>query len=277
MGPISVVIPTYNRRDVLPRAIDSVLAQTSSPDEIIVVDDGSDDGTAGIIQRAYPQVRVIDQKNAGVSAARNLGITSARGEWIALLDSDDAWLPQKLERQLQVLLQHPGFRLVHCDEMWFRNGVRINPMDKHKKQGGRIFRQCLPICCISPSSVLIHRSLFDEVGRFDTGLPACEDYDLWLRVCAREPVLYVNEPLLKKYGGHKDQLSRKHWGMDRFRVRALEKILGTDSLSDGDREAAQAVLVEKATIIANGARKRGRDDLATAYRRIADRGRPSPA
>jgi len=274
MDSISVVIPTYNRRDLLPRAIDSVLAQTSPPDEIIVVDDGSDDGTMGIVHRAYPQVRVVDQKNAGVSAARNLGITSATGEWIALLDSDDAWLPQKLERQLQALSQHPGFRMVHCDEIWFRDGVRVNPMAKHKKQGGRIFRQCLPICCISPSSVLIHRSLFDEVGRFDTGLPACEDYDLWLRICAREPVLYVNEPLLKKYGGHDDQLSRKYWGMDRYRVRALEKILASNTLSDGDRRAAQDTLVEKATIIANGAEKRGRNDLVTAYRRIADRCQP---
>lgn len=277
MPSISVIIPTFNRRDMLPRAIDSVLGQTRPPEEVIVVDDGSTDGTADLIRTTYPGVRVIEQRNAGVSAARNRGITNAHGQWIALLDSDDVWLPQKLERQLEALSQHPSFRLVHCDEIWFRNGVRVNPMNKHKKQGGYIFAQCLALCCISPSAVLIESTLFDEVGRFDAGLPACEDYDLWLRICARVPVLYVDEPLLKKYGGHADQLSRKHWGMDRFRVRALEKILATDVLSERNRAAAEATLVEKATILANGAAKRGRADLVTAYRKIANRYRQTTA
>ena len=271
MLTISVIIPTHNRRDLLPRAIDSVLGQTHKADEIIVVDDGSDDGTAEMLRQTYPEVKLIQQKNAGVSAARNRGITSATGEWIALLDSDDAWLPQKLERQLETLAQHPGFRIVHCDEIWFRNGVRVNPMNKHQKQGGHIFQQCLPLCCISPSAVMIHKSLFEEVGRFDAGLPACEDYDLWLRICAREPVLFVHESLLKKYGGHADQLSRRYWGMDRFRVRALEKILASGVLSEPNRAATEAMLVKKATILANGAEKRGRSDLASAYQRIANR------
>ena len=256
---------------MLPRSIDSVLGQTHAPDEVIVVDDGSTDGTVDFLSRAYPDVRVLEQRNAGVSAARNKGITNAHGQWIALLDSDDVWLPQKLERQLEALSQHPGFRLVHCDEIWFRNGVRVNPMNKHKKQGGFIFNHCLALCCISPSAVLIESTLFSEVGRFDAGLPACEDYDLWLRICAREPVLYVDEPLLKKYGGHADQLSRKHWGMDRFRVRALEKILASNVLSERNRSAAEAMLIEKAAILANGAEKRGRSDLVAAYRRIISR------
>ncbi|MEM7293856.1 MAG: glycosyltransferase [Pseudomonadota bacterium] len=269
MISVSVVIPTYNRSALLTRAIDSVLSQTHPAEEIIVVDDGSTDRTAEMVQKRYPHVQLLRQKNQGVSAARNRGITAAKCEWIGLLDSDDAWLPQKLERQVRAIQQRGGFRLIHCDDIWIRNGERVDPINKHQKQGGYIFRCCLPMSCISPSAAVIHRSLFDEVGRFDTGLPACEDYDLWLRICARDPVLYVSEPLLRKYGGHKDQLSRKHWGMDRFRVRALEKILATDWLNDENRLAAEAMLVKKASALADSAEKRGREDLVKAYRRIA--------
>ena len=271
MTTVSVVIPTYNRSALITRALDSVLAQTVKPHEILVVDDGSTDDTASLVRKHYPAVQLIRQKNTGVSAARNAGITAATGEWVALLDSDDAWLPRKLERQVHAVEQRGGFRLVHCDEVWIRNGVRVNPMNKHRKQGGYIFKRCLQLCCISPSAAMIHRSVFTDVGRFDAGLPACEDYDLWLRICAREPVLYVSETLVRKYGGHADQLSRKHWRMDRFRVRALEKILATDWLSPEYRIAAEEMLVKTATILADGAQKRGREDLVKAYRRIADR------
>lgn len=262
---VSVVIPSHNRVHVLGRALDSVLAQTRPADEIVVVDDGSEDGTADWLARHYPQVRMLGQANRGVSAARNRGIGAARGEWIALLDSDDEWLPHKLQRQLDALAAHPGHRLCHADEIWIRHGRRINPMNKHAKSGGRIFQRCLPLCVISPSAALLHRSLFDEVGLFDEALPACEDYDLWLRICATEPVLYVDAPLIVKHGGHEDQLSRRFWGMDRFRIRALQKILAHPGLSDADRAAAHSVLAQKARVYAQGARKRGRLDEAAVY------------
>lgn len=265
MPSVSVIIPTYNRCALLARALDSVLAQTRCADEVIVVDDGSQDGTADFVRHAYPQVHLLVQRNAGVSAARNRGITCATGEWIALLDSDDVWLPTKLAMQLQALTQQPGFRLVHCDEVWIRKGVRVNPMKKHKKRGGFIFQYCLPLCCISPSSVLIERSVFETLGNFDESLPACEDYDLWLRICAREPVLYLDQPLLQKYGGHSDQLSQQYWGMDRFRIQALQKILTMGVLSEQDRVAVKAMLVKKAAIFARGAEKHGREELARYY------------
>ncbi|MEM7206307.1 MAG: glycosyltransferase [Pseudomonadota bacterium] len=271
MTSVSVVIPSYNRGALLARALDSVFAQTLPPDEVIVIDDGSTDGTSDMVAKRFGGVKLIRQKNLGVSAARNAGITAATGEWIALLDSDDVWLPEKLAKQMHALELRGGFRLVHCDEIWVRNGVRVNPMNKHRKQGGYIFQRCLPLCCISPSATMINHKVFKEVGRFDTALPACEDYDLWLRICAREPVLYVSEQLVRKYGGHEDQLSRKHWGMDRFRVRALEKILATDWLSTDDRFAAEQMVIRKATILAQGAEKRGREDLVQAYRRIAQK------
>ncbi len=233
--------------------------------EIIVVDDGSQDGTGDLIRHRYPQVHYLRQPNGGVSSARNRGIGAAGGDWIAFLDSDDAWLPDKLAAQCAVLREYPNIRLCHTQEVWIRNGRRVNQMDKHAKSRGYIFRACLPRCVISPSAALLHRSLFDALGTFDEDLPACEDYDLWLRICATEPVAFVPGPQIRKYGGHADQLSRKHWGMDRFRVRALEKIIDSGRLDAGDRATACAMLIRKAGILAAGARKRGRIERAAYY------------
>ena len=149
-------------------------------------------------------MKVIQQQQCGVSAARNRGILAASGDWIALLDSDDEWLPEKLAQQSRHIAEQPGYRLCHCDELWIRNGKRINPANKHRKKGGWIYEHCLPLCAISPSASILHRSVFDTIGLFDEQLPACEDYDYWLRLCAGEPVLFVEQPLLNKYGGHDD-------------------------------------------------------------------------
>ncbi len=271
---VSVIIPSHNRAEVLPRAVASVLAQTLAPLEVIVVDDGSDDGTAALMARRFPGVRCLVQQNRGVSAARNAGIAAARGEWLAFLDSDDEWLPGKLAAQRAALEEHAGCRLCHTEEIWIRNGKRVNAMKKHAKRGGRIYRHCLPLCVISPSSVVIHRSLFRDHGGFDESLPACEDYDLWLRLCAREAVAFVETPQIVKYGGHADQLSRRHWGMDRFRVRALLKMLDSGLLDAGDEAATRAMLVEKCRILAQGAEKRGKLARARYYTALAEeRGR----
>ncbi|MCU7906010.1 MAG: glycosyltransferase family 2 protein [Candidatus Thiodiazotropha sp. (ex Epidulcina cf. delphinae)] len=269
--PVSVIIPTHNRRHTLSRALDSVLAQSLPPQEIIVVDDGSDDGTGKMIGDRYRQCNYFAQPNQGVSSARNLGIQQARGEWIAFLDSDDCWLPDKLRRQIELVTKSTCSRLCHTGEIWIRNGVRVNQMDKHAKSGGRIFQRCLALCVISPSSVMLHRSLFDEFGLFDPELPACEDYDLWLRICSREPVLFIDEPLTVKYGGHDDQLSRCHWGMDRFRVYALRKLLDNQHLEEADRVAAVETLVKKCAILAQGAEKRGHIERTAYYRTVQQR------
>ena len=273
---VSVVIPTYQRAALLPRALESVRRQTRVADEVIVVDDGSTDGTGELLRDRFPEVRYLRQENAGVSAARNLGIRAARGRWIALLDSDDAWRPAKLERQLAALTAAPENRVCHTDELWIRDGRRVNPGRRHVKRGGRIFRHCLPLCAISPSAAMIRRDLFDEIGLFDEEMPACEDYDLWLRITAREPVLLVDEPLVEKHGGHPDQLSRTIEGLDRYRVRALARILDHGPLGPGDRAAAIAVLDEKCRIWADGAAARGRTEEAERYRRLA-RGYRLPA
>lgn len=268
---VSVIIPTYNRAQVLGRAIQSVLDQTLPAQEIIVVDDGSSDNTARLMLESFPQCIYLQQPNRGVSAARNTGIAAASGEWLAFLDSDDEWLPGKLAAQRDLLAQQPDIKLCHTEEIWIRNGQRVNQMNKHAKSGGHIFQKCLALCVISPSSVIMQRSLLDEVGNFDEQLPACEDYDLWLRICASHPVAFVPQPQIKKYGGHPDQLSQRHWGMDRFRVKALEKIIGLAILNDLDRSAAIQTLVSKSEILAQGAAKRGKTAEAELYQEIRNR------
>jgi len=259
---ISVIIPTHNRSVLVSRAIDSVLAQTEPPDEIIVVDDGSNDDTDVAIQSRFPDVRYLRQDHLGVSAARNFGIRQAQGDWLAFLDSDDAWFPDKLALQQARIDAHPETRIVHGDEIWVRDGQRVNQMRKHRKHGGWIYARCLPLCVISPSCVMIHREVFDAVGLFDCSLPACEDYDLWLRICSRYPVEYIDRPLITKYGGHDDQLSRRHPAMDRFRIEALLKILGSNHLSTEDHLATEDMLRHKAKVYIDGTRRRGRDEEA---------------
>lgn len=259
MLPISVIIPTFNRAYCLPDALNSVLNQTRPPTEVIVIDDGSTDDTAEVIKNHFPQVKYIKQVQSGVSVARNAGIKASTAQWIALLDSDDEWLPEKLSRQAALLEENPNLKICHTEEIWVRNGVRVNQMDKHKKSGGWLYQKCLPLCAISPSSVLIHQSLFSEVGLFNEQLPVCEDYDLWLRICSRYPVAYVETPCIKKYGGHEDQLSRKFWGMDRFRIKALVSILDSHVLNDEDKRATLKILEKKLNVFIKGGEKRGRD------------------
>jgi len=258
---ISVVIPTHNRASTIKFALDSVLQQSFAADEIIVVDDGSIDNTQQLIVHDYPQVIYVRQEHSGVSAARNRGIVMARHPWIALLDSDDTWLREKLAIQVAAINSDNDSVLCHCDEIWIRNGKRVNPMNKHKKRGGEVFEHCLPLCCISPSASLIKRDTLLELGLFDESLPACEDYDLWLRLCSRYPVIYVDQALIYKYGGHHDQLSRQYWGMDRYRVRALLKVIQSGNLNSKQFQAAINMFNYKCNILELGARKHGNQDL----------------
>ena len=262
--PVSVVIPTFNRRDLLLRALASVYQQTCQPLQVIVVDDGSTDGTGSAVSRHYPQVDYIWQPNRGVSSARNTGISVATQEWIALLDNDDEWLAGKLESQFARLAEDRHLKICHCEEIWIRNGRRVNQGKRHAKSEGDLFLECLPLCAMSPSSALIHQSVFEQVGLFDEQLPACEDYDLWLRITAHYPVALVAQPQILKYGGHADQLSRAHWGMDRFRIRALQRLLTAGGLTLDQYQAALAVLTSKTEIYAAGALKRGRLEEVSA-------------
>ena len=253
---ISVVIPTFNRKHVLKRALDSVESQTKRPFEIIVIDDGSIDGTQEWMKEHYPSVKFIYQKNHGVSSARNRGIEISKGSWVAFLDSDDEWISEKLEQQEQLIMDNPGSMVCHANEIWIRNGVRVNQMKKHEKHGGDIFEKCLDICRISPSSVMIKKEVFDRIGLFDESLRVCEDYDLWLRITSKLPVLFLDVPLIIKHGGHPDQLSKVDDGIEQYRIRSLEKILGSSLLNESQSRCAREMLVHKLNIYANGLEKR---------------------
>ncbi|MBN1115004.1 MAG: glycosyltransferase [Oligoflexia bacterium] len=270
---VSVIIPTFNRAYCLDRAVNSVLAQKYTDYELLIIDDGSTDNTEKKInyyRERDPRVRAFRNRNSGVSQARNLGILNARGSFIAFLDSDDEWLPGKLLCQMEFYEKHE-YSICHTDEIWIRNGNRVNQMHKHKKSGGCIFRQCLPLCCISPSSVIIRKDVFDRVGLFDEELPVCEDYDLWLRISAVYEVSFIQTPLIIKYGGHSDQLSRRSWGNDEYRVRALVKIVETGSLSTGDREAAVSMINKKSGILYKGFLKHGNNEKADYYKRVINK------
>ena len=272
---ISVVIPSYNRLTTLIRAIESVCEQTSAVDEIIVVDDGSTDATSNEISWRYPQVKLIRQANRGVSSARNSGIKQASYDWIALLDSDDCWFPEKISAIRLANYQHPDLLLFHSDEIWIRRGVRVNAMKKHAKAGGWIFENCLPLCVISPSAAVFYRSLVDAYGNFDETLPACEDYDFWLRICHQNPVCYIDKPLISKYGGHEDQLSARYWGMDRFRARSLHRLLQKHVLNPQHRQAATRVLVDKLEILLKGAHKHGNQKVIDEFKPLLEQTRIS--
>lgn len=261
---VSVIIPAYNRAWCLPEAIDAVLAQTYRDYELIVVDDGSTDGTASILKTYGDKISRRRQTNRGVSAARNLGVQKARGELIAFLDSDDLWKPEKLARQVAFFDRHPDAMICQTEEIWIRRGVRVNPKQRHRKPSGWIFEPSLALCLVSPSAVMMRRELLEKTGGFDETLPACEDYDLWLRVSLRHPIHLIEDPLVVKRGGHADQLSGAA-GLDRFRIRSLDKILARENLTPSQRQAAAAMLREKCRIYAAGCRKRGKAAEADRY------------
>ena len=263
---ISVVIPTLNRINTLQRALDSVINQTYKPAEIIVVDNGSSDGTLKFLREQYPKITILTENKIGVSSARNKGIKKSINQWIALLDSDDAWHPRKLEIQTSMLDSAlKEYNLIHTDEVWFRNNKHINQMKKHKKQGGYIFERCLSLCCISPSSVLFKKNILDKVGLFDESLPVCEDYDMWLKICSSEEVLFAQDKLTYKYGGHKDQLSKSYWGMDRFRNKSIENIIKNFDLTFKQKKQAKKELIKKLKIIINGAFKRNNLSIVNEF------------
>ena len=255
---VSVIIPTYNRKHALKRAIKSVYMQSLPPFEIIVVDDGSNDGTKEWVRQKYPNVKYIYQENSGVSSARNKGIKIARGDWIALLDSDDEWLPNKLNKQIDKIKSNLDVKILHSNEIWIRNGLRVNQMKKHKKFGGYIFEKCLDICRISPSSVMLKKEIFDYIGTFDESLKVCEDYDLWLRITSKYSVCFLDIPLIIKYGGHSDQLSKAHNGIEFYRIQSLQKILESKILSKPQTLLAINMMVNKMNIYANGLEKRNK-------------------
>jgi len=247
------------------------LTQTYGHWELLLIDDHSQDHTAQVVktfqQKISPErFQYFSLSGHGVSAARNFGIKNSSSELLAFLDSDDQWLPEKLSLQVKALDKNPKSALCHTEEIWIRRGKRVNPCKHHAKSGGHIFQKCLPRCVISPSATLIRRSVLDEVGLFDEMLPVCEDYDLWLRIGAKYPIHLITEPLIIKRNGHDGQQSQKFWGMDRFRVVALKKMMDSGVLSEENHQATEEILKQKCLVLANGCEKRGKHEEAEKYR-----------
>ncbi len=278
---ISVIIPTWNRVGFLEKAIGSVLAQTRPCDELIVVDDGSSDGTADLVRTmaaiAGREIRYIFQENRGAAAARNRGIAAASGELLCFLDSDDWWDPAKLEVQEQCMQEHPGILISHTRETWFRGGRRVNQKKKHDPPGGRIFSRCLAMCVVGMSTVMARAEFFQVHGLFDESLVCCEDYDLWLRAAVHEEFLLVDRPLTFKDGGRPDQLSSRHrMGMDTFRIRSICRLLEQASLTPRQRDLALAELERKCEIYGRGCIRHGRREEGEAYLSLPERYRQAP-
>jgi glycosyltransferase involved in cell wall biosynthesis len=267
---VSVIIPTYNRCAMLLEAIDSVHAQSIREFELIVVDDGSTDGTAEELTRFDKRIRFERIDHHGPAAARNRGVALARAPLIAFLDSDDLWSSTKLEGQLAFMSANPDCAISQTNEIWIRNGRRVNPGVRHRKRGGDIFIDSLRTCLISMSATMMRADLFRSRGGFDETMVAAEDYDLWLRILIDHEAGLLDQPLVTRRGGHPDQTSATTPAIDRFRILALTKLLANDRLSQARRIAVVEVLAEKCRIYAGGLARRGRLDQARLYERIAD-------
>lgn len=255
---IDVIIPTYNRAELIQRAIESVMSQTYADFHLYVVDDGSTDTTQDVLKKysVHPKVTLLKQDNQGVSSARNLGVKHGQNEWISFLDSDDEWLPNKLKLQTDYLLTHPEIRFLHSEEIWIRNGVRVNPKIKHNKSGEDLLERSLEFCLISPSTVIMKRELYTQHNGFDPEMMVCEDFDLWNKILISEKVGFTDEYVTQKYGGHEDQLSTKFLAMDYWRIKslvALEKNYPKD-------EKIISVIKKKTPILLKGYLKHGHQD-----------------
>ncbi len=272
MKLISVIIPTYNRKNFLQIAVKSVLAQTYKNFELIIVDDGSTDETDKLIEKFNDsRIKYIYQKNRGPAKARNTGIKLAKGDYIAFLDSDDRWKKEKLQIQFTEMENHPQYMLSHTEEIWYRNGKILNPKKKHKKNHGDIFLQSLKLCAISMSTVMVRKELFNKISLYDEKLEVCEDYDMWLRITANYPVLLINIPLTLKEGGHADQLSHKYFGMDKFRIYSIEKIIKSHKLTKEKHMQALKELEKKCTIYGKGCIKRNKNSEGEYYLELPEK------
>jgi glycosyltransferase involved in cell wall biosynthesis len=251
---IDVIIPTYNRAHVLDRTVQSVLNQSYKDFRIILVDDGSTDGTNEKVHQYKNDSRfkILTQENQGVSSARNLGIRHSSNDWISFLDSDDEWLPHKLKKQMDLIQDNPHLEFVHSNEIWIRNGQRVNPKIKFDKSSRDLFQRSLELCLISPSTVLMKRQLCQKHGLFNESFPVCEDYDLWLKILATEEIGFVSDNLIMKYGGHEDQLSTKYPAMDFWRIKSMIMLLGNYELSLEFKDLVITEINKKAPVLLNG-------------------------
>jgi glycosyltransferase involved in cell wall biosynthesis len=265
----SIIIPAYNRKNFLKIAINSVMCQTFSNFELIIIDDGSDDNTKGIMQEFNDErITYLYQSHKGVSAARNRGVELSQGKFICFLDSDDRFRKQKLEITYNYIQQNPQYKIFHTEEIWYRKGKLLSQKERHKKPSGFVFENAVKLCCISISTAAIKKEVFDKIGLFDEKLPVCEDYDFWLRVTSKFPVFLIPKYLTIKEGGHLDQQSKRYPAMDKFRIYALQKILESRELNEENYRIAFNELKYKCSIYIKGAAKRKKIEEVDYYNKL---------
>jgi glycosyltransferase involved in cell wall biosynthesis len=222
MPSVSVVIPAYNAERFLAAAIESVLAQTFADLEVIVVDDGSTDGTASVVESYGQRVTYIRQANSGVAAARNRGIAASTGAYVGFLDADDTWLPHKLDRQLSALREHPTHHA--CYSSFLVVDLRLEPLRvQPSPRSGPLLEDLLLIGnVVGCPTVICERALFERAGGFDPELSQCADWDMWIRLGLLTDMLYLDEPLAS-YRQHADNMSRDIPRYERDAFRVLDK------------------------------------------------------
>jgi len=258
---ISVIIPTHNRKELIIKSIESVLLQTYQADEIIIIDDGSIDNTQEILEKY--DVTYVYQENQGVSSARNHGLKLAKNEWICFLDSDDLWEKEKLEKQVEFHKQHPNILFSHTDELWIFNDKIIKQKKHQLKPSGYCFEQNIPNTLIGASTVMIHTSIFQDIGYFDEKLIACEDYDLWLRILYKYELGLLNDKLIRKIAGHENQLSFNTKLMDSYRIKALLKFQNSKYST-----LINDTIITKCEILIKGAIKHKNKDIEDYYTKL---------
>lgn len=279
---VSVIIPTYNRLELLREAVSSVLNQTGVEYELIVVDDGSTDGTdryLALLARSHAAVagaaagpvavKTIRIAHTGMpGAVRNVGARAAGGRRLAFLDSDDLWAADKLRLQTAVHGKS-SVEISHTRELWLRDGRTISQKTQKHRREGDVFADALVKCTIGPSTAMIDRQMFLDSGGFREDLDFAEDYELWLRLVWNRRVAYLDEPLTVKRAGHADQLSARFGEMERIRLEALRALIEAETFGGEAAELAVRELARKCRIYASGARKHGRASEAERYESLA--------
>ncbi|MQY77204.1 MAG: glycosyltransferase [Spirochaeta sp.] len=267
---ISVIIPTFNRLGFLKEAIESVEKQSCRDFELIVVDDGSTDGTEAYLENL--PLKYIRLEHSGFPGrVRNAGARAAAGKYLSFLDSDDLWEPEKLARQKEYLAANPKIELCHTRELWLRNNRVVSQSKQRHKREGDIFKHALKKCIIGPSTVMLSSRLFNETGGFREDMEIAEDYELWLRLTNSYDVGYIDEPLVIKRGGHGDQLSEKYGQIEIFRIKALQENLEEGSFQGENKILAGREMARKCRIYGSGALKRGKKEQGEYYLRLAER------
>ncbi len=269
-APVSAVVPVADRPQLLADALRSICSGSMKPRELIVVLNAKTPGRAADRQAAETvfsensaagiELHLIECEDTGPGPARNAGVAAARQDWLAFLDSDDLWAPDKLRRQWRYLRQRPYLQAAHTAERWIKDGRELNQPAHLRPHTGRFLTASFSHCLISCSSFILRRELFAALNGFDPAFRVCEDFELWLRLLVRHPVGLLREALTIKRAGDWPQESRRFHSLDALRIRAILKLVrnAKSQLKPQELAAARAACESKLAILKQGARRRDR-------------------